>query len=100
MTYRAPKLLKAAQGRACVLCGSVGTTVAAHSNALAHGRGMGHKAPDYYVAYLCQACHDFTDGRRGGLSKDEKREMWLRGFVRTVEVWFTDGIVEVRKGKP
>ena len=68
MTYRAPKLLKAAQDRPCVICSAVGTTVAAHSNSLAHGRGFAHKAPDYYTAYLCQQCHDKVDGRAGGLS--------------------------------
>ena len=97
MTYRSPKLLKAAAGRACTLCGSVGTTVAAHSNSLAHGHGLGFKAPDFYIAYLCQWCHDQVDGRRGGLSKEEKRDMWLRGFVRTVAVWFNEGIVTVSK---
>lgn len=92
-TFRSPKLLKGANGEPCVLCQSVGTTVAAHSNSQEHGRGMGHKAPDYYVAYVCQRCHDLIDGRSGGLSKDEKRELWLRAFVRTVSLWFERGIV-------
>jgi hypothetical protein len=94
MTYRAPRLLKAAQGRPCVLCGSTGTTVAAHSNALEHGRGMGHKAPDYMVAYLCMGCHDRVDGRSGGLKKAEKRELWLSAWLRTVSIWFEEGIVK------
>ena len=94
MTFRSHKLLKAANGRPCVLCSSVGTTVAAHSNSLAHGRGIGHKAPDYYVAYLCQRCHDRCDGRSGGLSKVEKRELWLSAWVRTVAIWFQEGIVK------
>lgn len=93
MTYRNAKLLKAANGRPCVLCSGVGTTVAAHSNALEHGRGMGHKAPDFMVAYLCQSCHDEVDGRKGGRSKEEKREMWMRAWVRTVKAWFEEGIV-------
>jgi hypothetical protein len=94
MTYRLPKLLKAAQDRPCVLCGSHGTTVAAHSNSLEHGRGMGHKSPDYYVAYLCHECHDLVDGRKGGLTKEEKREKWLSAFVRTVAIWFEEGVVK------
>jgi len=94
MTYVSQKLRKAAEGRPCVLCGSVGTTVAAHSNSLAHGRGFAHKCPDYYTAYLCQRCHDEVDGRVGGLSKEEKREKWLSAFVRTVAVWFEEGIIK------
>ncbi len=94
MTYRNAKLLRAAKDRACVLCASEGTTVAAHSNALEHGRGYGHKSPDFYVCYVCQTCHDTIDGRRGGLSRDEKREMWNRAFARTVAIWFEEGIVK------
>ena len=94
MTFRSKKLLKAANGRPCVLCGSVGTTVAAHSNSLSHGRGIGHKSPDYFVAYVCQGCHDEIDGRAGALSKDEKRERWLSAFLRTVAVWFEEGVVK------
>lgn len=94
MTYRAPKLLKYAEGRPCVICGSVGTTVAAHSNSLAHGRGFAHKAPDYMTAYLCFGCHDKVDGRAGGLTKDEKRDMWLSAWIRTVSIWFEEGIVK------
>jgi len=94
MTFRLAKLLKAAKDRPCVLCGSVGTTVAAHSNSLAHGRGMGHKAPDYFVAYLCMHCHDRCDGRSGGLAKEEKRELWLSAYIRTVAIWFEEGVVK------
>lgn len=94
MMFRSKKLLMAANGRPCVLCGSVGTTVAAHSNSIAHGKGVGHKAHDYYVAYLCHQCHDKVDGRVGGLSKEEKRQMWTDAFLKTVAVWFEEGIVE------
>ena len=96
MTFRSPKLLKAAKGRPCVLCGSIGTTVAAHSNSLAHGRGFAHKSADFMVAYLCQRCHDDCDGRSGGLSKEEKRELWLSAWVKTVAIWFEEEIVSVR----
>lgn len=95
MTYRSKKLREAARGRPCVLCDiEDGTTVAAHSNALEHGRGYGHKAPDFYTAFLCVRCHDLVDGRAGKLSKDEKRDMWMRAWVKTVAVWFNEGIVK------
>ena len=54
---------------------------------------MGHKAPDYYSAYVCQTCHDKIDGRAGGLSKEQKRELWLSAYIRTVAIWFEEGIV-------
>ncbi|MCC6794147.1 MAG: DUF1364 family protein [Candidatus Hydrogenedentes bacterium] len=92
--YRSAKLRNAAEGRPCVLCDSYGTTVAAHSNALEHGRGFGLKTPDYYVAYVCQSCHDQIDGRAGKLSKEEKRDMWMRAWVKTVAIWFNEGIVK------
>lgn len=47
-----------------------------------------------YVAYLCQRCHDEIDGRKGRLSKEEKREKWLSAFVRTVSISFEEGIVK------
>ena len=96
MTYRSKKLRAAANGLPCVLCSRTGTTVAAHSNALEHGRGFAHKAPDYMVAYVCHGCHDQIDGRSGGLSLAEKRELWLQAWVKTVRYWFENGIVEVK----
>ena len=94
MTFRAPKLLKAANGRPCVLCGNVGTTIAAHSNSLEHGRGFAYKSPDYFTAYVCQICHDEIDGRSGSLTKEQKRDKWLSAFIRTVAIWFEEEIVK------
>jgi len=93
--YRNKKLLDSARDRPCVLCGiGDGTTVAAHSNALEHGRGIGLKTPDFMVAYVCQRCHDQIDGRSGQLTKVEKRTMWMDAWVRTVPIWFNEGIVK------
>lgn len=97
MTYRNKKLLDAARDRPCVLCGSIGTTVAAHSNSLAHGRGFAYKTPDFMTAWVCQSHHDQIDGRSGKLTKEEKREMWMDAWVKTVAIWFNEGIVEVKK---
>jgi hypothetical protein len=99
MTYRSDKLLRSAKDRPCVLCGSVGTTVAAHSNSQAHGRGFAYKAPDYYTCMVCHSCHDKIDGRAGGLKLEEKRELWLSAFIRTVAIWFEEGIVVVKGDK-
>lgn len=88
-----PKLLKAANGAPCALCGEIGTTVAAHSNALRHGHGIGQKSHDWAVAYVCQHHHDLIDGRKGKLTLAEKREMWLNAWEYTVRYWFETGIV-------
>lgn len=100
MTFRSQALLKAAHRFPLrALCGKHGYTVAAHSNELRHGRGIGHKAPDFKTAYLCGdpgGCHDLVDGRAGKLTKDEKRAMWREAHERTVALWFEYGVVQVR----
>jgi DNA-directed RNA polymerase subunit RPC12/RpoP len=92
MSYRNKKLLKAAREYACVLCGKGGTTVAAHANSVALGKGTGIKAPDYYVAYVCHECHDRIDGRR---YDDDPQGLWTRAYLKTVALWFEKGLVIV-----
>jgi hypothetical protein len=95
MTYRSKTLIRSAEGRSCALpeCGSVGTTIAAHVNSVALGKGRGVKAPDYFTVHFCQYHHDLYDGRTGKLTKAEKDDLWNRAYVRTVARWFEDGIV-------
>lgn len=95
MSYRSQKLLDAARDQACVICGSVGTTVAAHSNLVEHGKGVGVKAPDYRIAFLCMNCHSLVDGRVGKLTRDEKRAMWIDAHVKTVGILFEKGFVKL-----
>ncbi|MBL0142644.1 MAG: DUF1364 family protein [Betaproteobacteria bacterium] len=90
--HRDRRLLDSANGKPCAGCGrNDGTVVAAHSNDLAHGKGVGHRAHDIFHARLCHACHDFVDGRRKdeptGLypaTRDGRRECWRRAFDRTI----------------
>jgi len=96
--YRNKKLLQAARGQACTACGAAGredVVVACHANSVALGKGTGIKVPDYYVAYLCAFCHDLYDGRAGKLTKEERDEIWMRAYLKTVASWFTRGIVVV-----
>jgi hypothetical protein len=93
MSFRSKTLRDSAKDQACVLCGARGTTVAAHANSVALGKGTGIKAPDYHTAWLCQRCHFAVDA--GPLSHAEKQELWTRAFVRTVAQWFEQGIVTV-----
>lgn len=96
MAYRNKKLLASAEGQSCTVCGAVGTTISAHANSVALGKGTGIKVPDFYVAHLCARCHDLYDGRRGKLTKGEKEEMWMAAYLRTVARWFNQGLVIVK----
>jgi hypothetical protein len=90
------KLLDAAHRYPCAHCNRQdGTIVAAHCNELALGRGFAHKTPDYLVAYLCSVCHDYADGRRGGLLLAEKRALWNRAYVVTMSWLWRDGLIVV-----
>lgn len=99
MNFRSPALLQFAKCQPCQRCRSTGTTVAAHANSIAMGKGMGIKAHDYAVAYLCHPCHDLIDGRVGKLTKSERDQEWRDAHIRTVALWFTTGMVEVCKGQ-
>lgn len=96
MTFRSHKLLRSAEGQACVICGSVGTTVPAHANSVALGKGTGIKAPDYYTAWVCQVHHDMIDGRRPlDPAFVDRFELWTLAYLRTVKQWFEQKIVKV-----
>lgn len=96
MSYRNKKLLASAEDQPCVLCHSSGTTVAARLRSVEFGSGTGIKCPDYFTAWLCQSCHDLVDGRKGNIPLFERKEMWVRAYLRTVQQWFEQGIVLVK----
>lgn len=60
---RIPKLLALARGTTCMLTTRVKhqhdheTVVAAHSDQGKHGKGLGIKAHDCFVAFICHNCH-------------------------------------------
>lgn len=95
MSYRDRRLLRAAQDRPCVLCGARGSTVACHANWQEFGKGIGCKAHDWAVAFLCQTCHAQVDGRFGRLCKEDQRELWIQGWIRTLTLLFDEGILVV-----
>ena len=91
--FRSRKLLDGAKDAPCMLCGIEDrTVVACHANGF--GKGMGIKAPDYFTAYCCYACHMQIDQSK--LSREEKDAMWLEAFVKTVAYWFDSGLVKVK----
>ena len=86
--WRSPKLLASAQHHRCQAegCSSTHGVVAAHSNAGRHGKGMGIKAADAFVAFLCFACHSWVD--QGRASQEQKTAVWMGAFERTVPlIW-------------
>ncbi len=82
-TIRSEKLLRLAKGQRCVMCmADDDTIVSAHSNLQEHGKGMGFKAHDCMVAWLCHACHSkYDSGTR--MNKEEKRDYILTAICRT-----------------
>lgn len=86
----------------CQHCGEHGMSVAAHSNQQEHGKGMGKKAHDLFIAFLCHRCHTWLDQGMGmdptGVysdSREDKAEMWRRAHDRTLLALFRDGKVRV-----
>ncbi len=98
--FRSKRLLESARGQHCTLripgvCnGNPETTVAAHSNQLVHGKGMGLKAHDCFAAWACSSCHTEID-QGSKLSRQEKDEYWQEGFERTILQMFLQQIVKV-----
>lgn len=97
MTYRNPKILELARDQACVGCGAQdGTVVAAHSNLRDHGKGMGHKAHDGMMAWLCYRCHfELDQGSR--LDRRDKRLFTLESICKTYQQLWDQGLIEVKK---
>ena len=78
------QLLIACRSLPCQLCGAEdGTVVAAHSNQLRHGKGMGLKAHGY-VAALCHSCHHKLDQGKDW-TKQERRDYWQLAHERTMD---------------
>ena len=82
---RSQKLLKLVAGLACQSCGIDNEVQAAHSNWTEWGgKGKSLKSSDEYSAALCLKCHYEID-QGAHLSKDERKEMWLKAHKATVD---------------
>ena len=88
MMYRNRKLLDSARNHSCQYCGADdGTIVAAHSNQQRHGKSMGMKASDCFVAFLCFRCHHSLD-QGNKLTAVEKEQLWRAAFEKTLPlIW-------------
>lgn len=97
MNYRNKKLLDLARGQSCVACGATDETiVSAHSNLPEHGKGMGLKADDSMVAWLCYRCHTELDQGRD-MTRAEKRDFTLTAICRTYREMWKQGLIGVTK---
>jgi hypothetical protein len=88
---RNPHLLSMARGRPCLLRTRVcsydnSTTVAAHSNLLAHGKGRGRKADDCYSVWACARCHAWLDSSYDA-EFEEKESAFMRALVAQADEW-------------
>ena len=98
--FRSKKLTDSARDQACQNCGSMGTTVSAHSNWMAHGKGKSIKAEDCFIAWLCKDCHFWCDFGTGNDITDlwddgEKKGMWQAAHDKTLHELFKQGKIVV-----
>lgn len=102
MSYRNRALLDLARLLPCTLRldGCTGRDcVPAHSNSLTDGKGKGVKADDCYFAAACPTCHHLIDDEKR-LTRRERRETWMRGFLETVRLLWERGLVVVAGAAP
>lgn len=77
-------------------CGvSDGTIVAAHSNQSRDGKGMGIKAHDYRIAYLCHRCHFNIDQGIGFSGRQERIDAWESAHRATIGWLFEHDYITV-----
>lgn len=73
------------------------TTVWAHANGLAAGKGRGLKSPDALGTYACSACHDVIDGRVRsplGWDKGDVENAFHQGHQRSFIKLLGKGLVK------
>ena len=93
MVYRNPKLIKLLRELPCQCCGRLSESVcAAHRN---EGKGMGMKVSDALVAALCHICHTELDNGKT-LSREDRRAMWNRAYIGTMQYLLEHGMIEVK----
>jgi hypothetical protein len=97
--YRNPKLLALAKDAPCAVCGRYGTTVSAHANWAWAGKGMGRKADDSYISFLCHAHHMELDQGKT-MTKEEKENMWLMAMAKTYHYLLSNNLLVVNPINP
>ncbi len=95
------KITASARGQECqvrypgICNGNPETTVWAHANGYAAGKGKGLKGADILGAYCCSACHDAYDGRtRAKYHPVELERMFWEGHARSVVMLLKAGLIK------
>jgi hypothetical protein len=91
--FESRKLLDAARGQSCVLCGTQdGTVVACHLPGSKYGMaaGWGLKTHDWLTAHLCHHCHYEIDG----IGRQDF-QLRMRALCLTLERLFAEGKLRV-----
>lgn len=74
---RNTKFRELAQGEDCtvmipgICCFNAETTVLAHPNSIASGKGMGYKGSDHLGIFCCATCHSWLDSSKAGADRKE-----------------------------
>jgi hypothetical protein len=69
------------------------TTVCAHVRLIGIS-GMSLKAPDWFTAFACDACHDYVDGRtHKDVPYETRRLLLLEGMARTQAIRMQQGFL-------
>jgi len=97
---RSKKILRHARGQPCLLalpgCNcDPETTVFAHLNGGAFGKGMGQKASDIAGMFAGFQCHSRYDLCQTGLPEAELNAALLKAVIATWEILIRDGIIIV-----
>lgn len=81
--FRSREFLDLAKGQQCQICGADdGTVVSAHSDQSAHGKGIGIKSHDCFIAWACYKCHLILGD--GSLTREARDALWQRAHIRTL----------------
>lgn len=94
---RSRKLLDAAKGQPCVICGDDRTTVAAHYSGLYAdrlGKGVGQKSGDIFAAHLCALHHAELDQYING-NTDARALRFFLAVFETQKRLFEQGVLRV-----
>lgn len=75
------------------------TTVWAHANGSAAGKGIGMKSESLLGTYACSACHDVVDGRtRVSRSDPAVKLAFWEGHARSLRILIEKGILRWVQG--